>query len=351
MNAEFYLFNVDHGQSAALHLPNGRWCIFDLGRTASFSPVRWIANWEARRQNVIHNALLPFGTSTRRPNKFLAALARANDYGLANPYSQGLSGGLLGATLTAPLPRTEPFRFLKATVSHFHGDHLADWGTLACYEQDYMRTVSFDKEYLYDCLSSNTSQSLDLVLRFSGHFNDNFSPAFIGPNYGSGTIRELSLPVSVVRYLGGDANSRVNNASVITRIDIYGNSILLCGDMENEAWEAIISDRGQYGASWRPFLRDIDILVAPHHGHKSGFSTSLLNLAKPTVVLASVVSKDPHVDTRYSQDPVRGIQLNQDNHKLITTRQKGHIKITIELPTLGFLKGRRSWSFGDAALQ
>lgn len=42
MNAKFYLFDVDHGQCAALHLPNGRWCLFDAGGTASFSPVQWV---------------------------------------------------------------------------------------------------------------------------------------------------------------------------------------------------------------------------------------------------------------------------------------------------------------------
>ena len=118
-----------------------------------------------------------------------------------------------------------------------------------------------------------------------------------------------------------------------------------------EAWEAIINDRGQYGNLWRPFLRDIDVLVAPHHGHSSGYSVDLLNLTAPSVVLVSAVTKDPHVENRYSQPPVRGISINNTNYNYISTRQKGHIKITISPPkTIGGV-GARSWSFGDVALK
>lgn len=83
MTAEFYLFDVDHGQSAALRLPNGRWCIFDVGCTSTFFPVNWIANREKPKQG----------------GGLLATLARSN---------------------------AVPFRFLKATISHWHGDHLQD---------------------------------------------------------------------------------------------------------------------------------------------------------------------------------------------------------------------------------
>ena len=305
MTAEFYLFDVDHGQSAALRLPNNRWCIFDVGNTDGFSPVEWIARRE------------PFPRTT---------------------------------TILTSLLGSVSFRFLKATVSHFHGDHLADWQNLIKYSPEFIRTVNFDKEYLNDCMDSNTSQSSPLVTGFAQHVNSNFSGS-ITPNYGGTIIKELSLPVNIARQIGGNANNRVNNASIITRIDIYGNSILLCGDMENDAWNEIINNQGQYGAMWSPFLSNIDILVAPHHGHKTGFSIDLLNLAKPSVVLISVVSKDPNVDSRYSQFPVRGITLNGTEYKSFTTRQKGHIKVTISPPkSLLGGKGERNWTFGDEVL-
>lgn len=188
-----------------------------------------------------------------------------------------------------------------------------------------------------------------MVLGFAQHVTSTYSGSFV-PDYGGISIREMSLPVAVARQLGGDANARVNNASIVTRIDVFGNSILLCGDMMKEAWEALISDSGQYGATWRPFLSNVDVLVAPHHGHRSGYSVDLLNLAKPAVVLVSVVSNDPNVDSHYSQAPVRGIRIDGTDYGYISTRQKGHIKIDIAPPQTAYASGGRTWSFGDAAL-
>ncbi len=315
MNAEFYLFNVDHGQCAALRLPNGRWCIFDLGRTSTFSPIEWIVEKETRCANQIVGSLsLPYP---------LCSFHR-------------------------------PFRFLKATVSHLHGDHLADYATLFRYGPEFFKTVDADHSYLTDCYVTCADESSKARLQaFYQQYASAFSPAVFTPNYGGVQISELCLSPAVARQVGGDANARVNNASVVTRIDVYGNSILLCGDMEKEAWEAIIRDSGDCGRIWRPFVSNIDILVAPHHGHRSAYSTDLLNLAKPAVVLVSVVSRDPNVDSRYSQAPVRGLNIGGATYTYISTRQKGHVKIRIQPPNIlsGHLKGATYWTFGDAALQ
>ena len=305
MSATFHLFDVDHGQSAALHLPNGRWCIFDVGCTGTFSPVRWVAGND-------RNSLL----------------------------TQALGG-------------TPGFRFLKGTVSHMHGDHLADYANLFQHGPDFLKSVEADQAYLTDCYATCAGESSTAkVQAFSQRYASGFSPALSAPDYGGVQINELCLPVAVARQIGGDANSRVNNASIVTRVDAYGNSILLCGDLEKEAWDAIIQDAGDYGRLWRPFLSNVDILVAPHHGHKSGYSTALLDLAKPAVVLASVVAKDPHVDSRYSQTPVRGIRIGSTDYSLITTRKQGHVKIDIRPPDIpaGQFTGGTFWTFGFAAL-
>ncbi len=300
MSATFYLFDVDHGQSAALKLPNGRWCIFDVGRTSQFSPVEWVANKET----------------------FISRL----------------------------LGMQPDFKFLKGTVSHLHGDHLADSANLFPLGPEFLKSVDSDQDYLNDCYSTCSDDSTKrMVYAFAQNYQSGFSPATTTPDYGGVAIRELSLPVTVARQIGGDANARVNNASVATRIDIYGNSILLCGDIQKEAWEAIISDTGMYGSLWRPLVSNIDIMVAPHHGHKSGYSTDLLNLAQPSIVLISVVSRDPHVDSRYSQSPVKGMKIGDTDYGYISTRQKGHIKVEIRTDQ-AWLKGTTYWTFGNAAI-
>ncbi|HPS55688.1 MAG TPA: hypothetical protein PLP05_08820 [Sedimentisphaerales bacterium] len=304
MTAEFYLFDVEMGQAAALKLPNGSWCMFDIGKSSSFSPVNWIVN-----RNRLHSQT--------------ASL-------------------LTGIT-------DSQFRFFKSTISHYHGDHLGDALTLFRVGTDYFRSVDHDLLYLNDCYTTCSDESKAIVTTVVNHIGGTFGPSSALPDYSGALISELSLPVDIARNIGGSANSRVNNASIVTRIDVYGNSILLCGDVEKEAWKAIINDSGDYGKAWRPFLANIDILIAPHHGHKSGYSIDLLNLASPSVVLASVPSKDTNVDSRYSSPPVKGILIDKVSYSLISTRKHGHIKVSIENPDV-IGRGSRSWSFGDDAI-
>lgn len=305
MNAEFYLFDVEMGQAAALKLPKGRWCMFDMGKSGSFSPVGWIIN-------------------RNRATSMIGSL-------------------LTGKTL-------DPFRFFKTTISHYHGDHLGDALALFRVGTDYLKSVAYDQPYLNDCYSTCSYESKEIITTVIHHIGSIFGLDTAYADYGEATVGELCLPVDIARGIGGGANSRVNNASIVTRIDIYGNSILLCGDVEKEAWEAIIADKREYGNMWRQFLSNTNIMVAPHHGHKSAYSIDLLNLVKPDVVLVSVQSKNPNVDSRYSQYPVRGIKIGNDTYSYISTRQKGHIKITFVPPSQLLGKGMQYWSFGENAV-
>lgn len=310
MTASFYLFNVDHGQCAALRLPNGRWCIFDLGSTSTFSPVRWIV---------------------------------AND----------------PSTLAAQALGGQPnFRFLKGTVSHLHGDHLADYTNLIRQGPAVLTTVGADHQYLQDSYATCSNEGVKASVReFTQHYSE--LPLVQGfPDYGGASIAELSLPVAIARELGGDANARVNNASIVTRICVHGNTILLCGDVQGDAWDAVLTSDWRDRQHWVNHVSNVDILVAPHHGHTSGYSIALLRLSKPIVVLVSARSRDTNVDNRYSQSPVRGMTIDwqdgaQTTHSYISTRDKGHIRVDISPPAnhlMTDVAGQQTWTFGRPAL-
>jgi hypothetical protein len=316
---EFYLFDVQHGQSAGVRLPNGRWCLFDAGHGRDGSPTGWIQCQEVVKRHV--SRLLESTTMTTP---------------------------LLKRRLFASDPETQ-FKFLKMTVSHLHHDHLSDWETALSASPEFLKTVDFDGAYLQDLRSCSHEDSYHSVLRFCGHYNGAFSPATVVPDYGGVTITEFALPVATARSLGGAANSRVNNTSVITRIDYSGNSILLCGDMETAAWNHVLNHSPNRQA-WQKFVSNIDILVAPHHGHSSAYSTSLMAWARPQVVLVSVKSYDEHVDTRYSSNAVPGIILGERTHQRITTRKYGNIKLVISPSAELFKKGQRTWTLNHALI-
>jgi len=275
---DFFLFDVDHGQCAALQLPNGRWCLFDLGASARFNPLRdWIQ------------------------------------------------------------PRLGPYSILKTTISHLHGDHLASLPWLPKVGSQYLRFPVIDGEYVNDATATCGGRQARELLRDSIEFAGGFGGVII-PDYGGVRISEMSLNAVGARRLGGAANTRVNNASVVTRIDYAGRSILIPGDLETNAWEHLLGPF-DIDPGWLSFVTGIDVLIAPHHGHTSGYSYGLLRAARPSVVLASVQSRDPHVDQAYSNsEMVAGIPVGGHSRKLLTTRNDGHIRIRIGPPLLG--KGR-----------
>jgi hypothetical protein len=288
MTMEFYLFDVEQGQCAAVCLPNRKWCIFDVGRRASVSPVRWIVSQNTPSQDFLEQLFGP----------------------------------------------AQPFSFLKATISHLHGDHLADYRELLLRGIKFLRVGGLpgaDRDYFLDLKSTVGGRAWSDVTDFLAQHGERFAATNNLPDYGVAEVTELSLSAAEARLIGGQANSRVNNTSIVSRINCYGYSILVCGDMEKEAWELVLNDRN-YASSWIALVAKTNILVAPHHAHASGFSKTLMDIAEPDLVLASVASKDPSVDPGYSA--VKGMTIGNKIHKLVTTRQMGGIHLTITQPSL-----------------
>ena len=80
--------------------------------------------------------------------------------------------------------------------------------------------------------------------------------------------------------------------------------------------------------TFRSELKGVNVLLAPHHGHRSGFCTELFAaMGQVNVVIASMMSGDNYVDTRYSDSQyVRGIPFDDGTTKrLLTTRTHGAI--------------------------
>ena len=137
MVPEFYLFDVGVGQAAALKLPNGKWCVFDMGKSDEFSPVNWIV-------------------------------------------SKNRTTALIGTILTGT--SIPSFRFHKCTISHFHGDHLGDALTLFQTGTDYFRTVEYDQLYLNDCYSTCSYVSKVTVSTVVNHLElTDFKPQGVSP--------------------------------------------------------------------------------------------------------------------------------------------------------------------------
>lgn len=74
-----------------------------------------------------------------------------------------------------------------------------------------------------------------------------------------------------------------------------------------------------------------DLLIAPHHGHKEGFTSLWVEeIGKPYLTLVSVQENDQHIASGYSKsDFAKGINIDGQTRYTLTTREDGHIKVTM----------------------
>ena len=66
-----------------------------------------------------------------------------------------------------------------------------------------------------------------------------------------------------------------NNSSILRYIKYNGCRILFAGDLEKDGWEWLCNNDLRF---IRLMKEGLDILIAPHHGHISGFPKSLFDL-------------------------------------------------------------------------
>lgn len=115
----------------------------------------------------------------------------------------------------------------------------------------------------------------------------------------------------------GRSTQKYNNISFVLKINHGNQAILLPGDIEEVAWDAIID---RYGTE---ILNDVTILKASHHGRKSGFHQEAVEAMDPDHVILSV-GKKPDTDAH---------QLYRDvcspDTKIWSTRQYGTVKMTV----------------------
>lgn len=136
-----------------------------------------------------------------------------------------------------------------------------------------------------------------------------------------------------------ELNEKVrNNSSIIRYIKQDGVGILFCGDLEGPGWDYLTS----HNHSFLQMLKTngVNILIAPHHGHKSGFPKALFDaIGNVDVVIHSKDSEaskeGTDVSTQYSA-LANGIVYNNLNDKklyhakVLTTRSNGTIYISTE---------------------
>ena len=147
----------------------------------------------------------------------------------------------------------------------------------------------------------------------------------------------FSIPIETVK-LDPKLKSKVRNNSSIIRYIRYNNvKILFAGDLETAGWDWLAENNVYFRNLMK---KGLDVLVAPHHGHDSGFPKALFNLTGNVKTI--ILSKDSE-GTKEGTDVYKGYSnyangvyyyniLDKKTYegKVLTTRSNGNIYIFVD---------------------
>tara|TARA_R110001606_G_C15375903_1_gene649959 strand:- start:1127 stop:2026 length:900 start_codon:yes stop_codon:yes gene_type:complete len=127
-----------------------------------------------------------------------------------------------------------------------------------------------------------------------------------------------------------------NNSSIMRFIEKDGFRILYSGDMEKAGWDWLIANNKRFVDT---VSGGVDILIAPHHGHKSGFPSALFDLTGNIRCVIHSKGSEANIEgtdvsSQYS-DKADGVIYTtikgeeQYKGKVLTTRSNGSIFIEV----------------------
>ncbi len=211
-------------------------------------------------------------------------------------------------------------------ITHPHRDHIDD---IANFDLLSPLVLHCPKHLTRDQIIAGNrkvdTEKVDAYLKISDRYNVTIeassSAHYANPkNWGGARITFHSTP--------GCNATNLNNQSIVTVIEYAGSKIVIPGDNEPESWKALIEDQSFIAAA-----KGVDILLAPHHGRKSGYCTELFDaIGKPRLTVIS--------DGRFCDTSATGSYGNQSSGWLVhypdgsseerlcvTTRNDGVIRV------------------------
>lgn len=269
-NARIWVFDVEHGFCAFIRSPNRGTIMIDCGRAEFFSPAVYLMEHE------------------------LSADELSSDFPLS-----------------------------KLIITHPHDDHIKDIELISQRLKPHLLTRDkYDDWREVEGIPGGTYENLHLYKDFQATYYQTASD----PDWGGMKVRCTGLAVEDARKLN-DAKF-VNNASVITTVEIGTFKMVFPGDIEKDGWLEMLKRK-----DFCDTLAGTDVFVASHHGHSSGYVSEIFDvMGLPHFNLVSCRSRDESVESAYSSpDRARGVRTRSgETRYMFTTRNDGSCLLQIE---------------------
>lgn len=223
----------------------------------------------------------------------------------------------------------KPYPLALLHITHPDDDHVRNSERVYKELTPYLLRHTYTEQY-DDAASINKDYVKNLDKKYRGN-----SPERV--DWGFDEEYTFSIPIETVKATPNLCNKVRNNSSIIRYVKYNGIRILFAGDLETAGWDWLAKNN----ASFKTLMKDgLDVLVAPHHGHDSGFPKALFNLTGnvKTIILSKdseATKEGTDVYTGYSNyaDGVRYYNANDKGTyfgKVLTTRSNGNIYLFID---------------------
>ena len=125
-------------------------------------------------------------------------------------------------------------------------------------------------------------------------------------------------------FCNHDEDMKINDLSVAVFIVLEKFAMLYGADLEQAGWEALMGN-----PDFVDMLRKTRVLVASHHGHKTGFYRGAFDEFHPMLTIVSDRPSADSVTERYDE-VTEGITIGGDKRKVLTTRKDKTITIYVD---------------------
>src|SRR5215213_9952688 len=206
-------------------------------------------------------------------------------------------------------------------ITHPHRDHLDD---VFNFDSLHPRTLERpDHLSESDIRADNTNDRfIDKYLEIDRRYSKPVPPAlnpFEPANNGGVEIRTFE-PTQCPA-------SNLNNRSVVTVVTYESCKMLIPGDNESPSWDELLGRK-----DFRDAIRGTDVLLAPHHGRKAGFSEALFAHITPYLTIISDGPSGNSSATGLYAAKTKGWKVHKRSggsevRKCVTTRKDGVVVV------------------------
>ena len=215
-----------------------------------------------------------------------------------------------------------------AILTHPHKDHIKDIDNLVSFEP---KVLGRPWHLTYDDIITPQTKKSDIpfyekYIEFSNKYTESVlgtSDDPVGP-YNFGGLN--------TQILGAEncSTSNLNNQSIISIFSYAKSKIVIAGDNESASFNELLKK-----VNFRNAIKNADILVASHHGRKSGFHDEFVKLINPRLTVISDSSKKDTSSVDDYSKISRGWTVfsrednSSQNRKTVSTYHDGVINIRL----------------------